>query len=213
MATVDGRERRRARARRRAPGEHNRPLTDLFEPGSTNKLITLSTALEHGHRRRPTPMFNVPATIRVGDTSYTDVDPHRVNGTEHWSTTDILRESSNVGTIEIAQHLGEGRSSPSALRAFGLGQTTAVDFPGQARACCSIPTSTTTTGLASSAIGYGVAVTGDADARRVHDDRQRRRDACRRASLDATIDAHGERHDAPLAPADARGLASRPRRR
>src|SRR5438105_6086938 len=88
------------------PGDANAPLTALFEPGSTNKLITLSWALEHGHIAANTK-FAVPDSIRVDShvAPYRDAEPHIgvPNGIEHWTTADILRESSNVGTIEIAQ--------------------------------------------------------------------------------------------------------------
>ena len=148
----------------------------------------------------------MPATLHVGDTSYTDVDTHRGTA-RRLVETDILRESSNVGTIEIAQQPRRRTSSPTALRASGSAQKTAVDFPGQAPGCCSIPTSTTPPGSRRRAIGYGVAVTAHADARRVRDDRQRRRDRSA-APLDATIDAHGERHDAAGRAGEARRLGA-----
>src|SRR5262249_36135977 len=87
------------------PGDRNTPLTALFEPGSTNKLITLSWAIQH-HVVTPKTMFQVPYSIRVDPhvKPYTDAEPHygTPDGIEHWTTADILRESSNVGTIEIA---------------------------------------------------------------------------------------------------------------
>ncbi len=101
MATVDGATNGVAHAAALAGEDTNRPLTDLFEPGSTNKLITIATAIEHG-KVGPNTEFKVPPSINVGvEKSYSDA--HRVNGMEHWTTTDILRESSNVGTIMIAK--------------------------------------------------------------------------------------------------------------
>jgi cell division protein FtsI/penicillin-binding protein 2 len=76
---------------------------------------------------------------------------------ERWSTTDIIRESSNVGTIMIAEHLGKERLD-AALHAFGLGTRTAVEFPGQAEGILLEPERYYATGLASVPIGYGVAV-------------------------------------------------------
>ena len=73
-------------------------------------------------------------------------------------TADILRQSSNVGTIMIAQRL-QKREVADALRSFGLGEATTVDFPYQAQGLLLDPARYYATGLASSAIGYGVAVT------------------------------------------------------
>jgi len=128
---------------------------ELFEPGSTNKLITLSTAIEAGVVGRDT-LINVPAELHVGDAVFKDVDPH---GNIEMSVSDILRESSNIGTIAIAQHLSKEQLA-DALRSFGLGSRTTVDFPGQASGLLLDPSKYYDTGLASTAIGYGVAVTG-----------------------------------------------------
>ena len=187
------RRREQAAASRPTPraGEAtNRPLTDLFEPGSTNKLITIGSAIEQGKVGAHTE-FDVPASIRVGSEK-TYSDSHRQNGTDRWSTTDILRESSNVGTIMIAQNLGKDALA-QALRDFGFGEKTAIDFPGQPK---------------------GLLLEPDEyydDRARVERDRLRHRghrDAvgrtCTRRSriggvslpprlVDATIDEHGER--------------------
>ena len=154
LASVDGAT-APTPARPSGPGEINRPLMDLFEPGSTNKLITLSTAIEDGVVG-PDTLIGVPPQLRVGDATFTDVDPH---GDVQMSVSDILRQSSNIGTIEIAQHLSKDRLA-AALRSFGLGSPTSVDFPGQASGLLLDPSKYYDTGLASTAIGYGVAVTG-----------------------------------------------------
>jgi cell division protein FtsI (penicillin-binding protein 3) len=142
-------------ARPSAPTERTQPLMDLFEPGSTNKLITLSTALQRGIVG-PHTVIDVPSLLRIGDATYQDVDSH---GDVRMSVTDILRTSSNIGTIEIAQHLTPGQLA-GALHAFGLGRRTSVDFPGQPAGLLLDPAHYYDTGLASTAIGYGVAVTG-----------------------------------------------------
>ncbi len=152
MASVDG-------ATEDAPpgpadaASHNRPMTDVFEPGSTNKLITISAALDNGVVG-PWTEFDVPDWIRVGDATFTDHGGHPL---ERWSTTDIVRESSNVGTIMISQALGKERLD-GALRSFGLGVPTAVDFPGQAAGILLDPDEYYSTGIGAVPIGYGVAV-------------------------------------------------------
>jgi cell division protein FtsI (penicillin-binding protein 3) len=188
MATIkgaaNGEPARPARA-----GENNKPLTDLFEPGSTNKLVTIATAIEQGRIGASTP-FNVPLEINVGaEKSYRDA--HRENALEHWSTTDILRESSNVGTIMIAQDLGKEALAQS-LRNFGLGERTAIDFPGQPRGYLLEPDEYYTTGLAASAIGYGVAVTA-MQMVDVYATFANNGVTVTPRLLDATIDEHGTR--------------------
>ena len=114
-------------ARVAAPTERNSPLTDLFEPGSTNKLVTLSWAIEHGFVK-PDTMFTVPWTTRIDPhvKPYKDDEWHPPM---RWTTADILRESSNVGTIEIARRM-RNQDVADALRAFGLGTRT-VDRRGR----------------------------------------------------------------------------------
>jgi cell division protein FtsI (penicillin-binding protein 3) len=179
-------------------GDSNTPLTDLFEPGSTNKLITMSWALEHGHVA-PDTKFAVPYSIvvpgQVGG-AYTDADPHygTANGIEHWTTADILRESSNVGTIMIAKSM-KNQEVADGMRAFGLGKQTTVEWPYQPAGLLLSPSQYYATGKYSTAIGYGVAVTAmqmvDAFGTIANGGVTRPPHL-----LDATIDAKGVRHPA-----------------
>jgi cell division protein FtsI (penicillin-binding protein 3) len=196
MATVQGASAGAPAHAAQAGEATNRPLTDLFEPGSTNKLITIGAAIEQGKVGAHTE-FDVPATIRVGN-EHTYSDTHRENGTDHWSTTDILRESSNVGTIMIAQNLGKDALA-QALRDFGFGEKTAIDFPGQPKGLLLDPDQYYATGLASSAIGYGIAVTA-MQLVDVYTTIANHGVQVPPRLVDATIDEHGDRHDAPLAP-------------
>ena len=186
-----------APARVAGPGDNNAPLTDLFEPGSTNKLITLSWALEHGHIASTTK-FEVPYSIPVarGVKPYYDAEPHYgvPGGIEHWTTADILRESSNVGTIMIAQRM-KNQEVADGMRAFGLGARTSVEWPYQPAGLLIPPSQYFATGKYSTAIGYGVAVTGmqmlDAFSTIANSGVSRPPHL-----LDATIDAKGVRHAA-----------------
>ena len=76
MASIDGATRDDARARRRGRASATRPLSELFEPGSTNKLITLSTAIEHG-LVTPDTVIDVPSALHGRRARrFTDVDVH-----------------------------------------------------------------------------------------------------------------------------------------
>jgi cell division protein FtsI (penicillin-binding protein 3) len=191
LASVEGAS-ATAPPRPSAPTEQTQPLMDLFEPGSTNKLITLATALQRGIVG-PRTVIDVPSALQIGNATYNDVDAH---GDVRMSVTDILRTSSNIGTIEIARHL-TNQQLADALHAFGLGRPTTVQFPGQASGLLLDPSHYYDTGLASTAIGYGVAVTGmqmlDAYVTIANGGVTRPPHL-----LDATIDADGVRHPATV---------------
>lgn len=134
--------------------EHNRALTDVYEPGSTNKLITISAALEEGKVGPSTP-FTVPYSATIGGKQFTDDEYHP---TETMSTTDILRQSSNMGTIQIARQLGKTKLD-QYMRAFGLGRATGTLFPGEAPGILPEVSQYSDTSMATVPIGQGLAVT------------------------------------------------------
>ena len=201
MATVVGAT-KTSPARVARPGERNAPLTDLYEPGSTNKLITIAWALEHG-LVGPDTKFVVPYRIVVDPQipAYRDAEWHP---TMHWTTADILRESSNVGTIEIAQKM-RNQELYDGLRAFGFGRTTSIQWPGQPAGLLLSPKNYYASGKYSTAIGYGAAVTGvqvlDALTTIANGGVTRPP-----RLLDATIDARGIRH--PVVEHDGRRVVS-----
>jgi cell division protein FtsI (penicillin-binding protein 3) len=190
MATVDG-ETADAPARPAPSTQRNRPVTDVFEPGSTNKVVTISAALEAG-LVTPETEFAVPLAIKVDGQKFEDVEAHGPVLT----VADIIRESSNVGTILIARQLGSERFD-AALRNFGFGAATGLDFPGEAPGILLPLSQYNDTSLASMPVGNGLAVTAlqmlDVYVTLANDGvaRQPRLVA-------ATIDAAGHRLDLPL---------------
>jgi cell division protein FtsI (penicillin-binding protein 3) len=133
---------------------NNRTLTAVFEPGSVNKLITIAGALQEGVIA-PSDRLAVPGTIRVGSHTFSEHDPHP---TQSWSITDIVANSSNVGSIMIGQKLGKDRLD-GYLRAFGLGSRTAINFPGESAGLLLDPAHWYSTSMGTTAIGQGLAVT------------------------------------------------------
>ncbi len=184
-------------------GDANAPLTNLFEPGSTNKLITMSWAIEHGHVT-PETKFKVPFSFRPDPhvQPYYDAEPHAgvPGGIENWTTADIFRESSNVGTMLIAQKM-KNQEVADGVRAFGLGKQTTVAWPYQPAGLLIPPSQYYATGKYATAIGYGVAVTAmqmlDAFATIANGGVARSPHL-----LDATIDAKGVRHPAVVPAGD-----------
>jgi cell division protein FtsI (penicillin-binding protein 3) len=106
--------------------QRNRVLTDPYEPGSTFKAITVASALEEGAVTEDTT-FVVADHIRVADRVIHDSRPHE---TRVMTTGDVLKESSNVGAIQIAGELG-GAKLEEYIRRFGFGETTGVDVWGE----------------------------------------------------------------------------------
>ena len=132
----------------------NEVLTSVFEPGSVNKLITISGALESGVIQ-PTDKLLVPSTIKVGHDTFSEHDPHP---TQQWSITDIVANSSNVGSILIGQKLGQTRLD-HFLRAYGFGTKTAIGFPGESAGLLLDPAHYYNNSMGTVPIGQGLAVT------------------------------------------------------
>lgn len=133
---------------------NNIAATAVYEPGSVNKVITVAAALEEG-LVSPSTEIEVPDRMRVSDHVFSDHDPHP---TEQYSVTRILTESSNIGTIKLAQMLGKDRLD-SYLRRFGFGTKTALDFPNEASGILLPPAKYSGTSMGSIPIGQGIAVT------------------------------------------------------
>jgi cell division protein FtsI (penicillin-binding protein 3) len=104
----------------------NLALTQAYEPGSVFKLVTFSAALQDG-LINPNSSFSVPDQIQLDGSTFHDADPHP---TEELTATQILAQSSNIGTGEIAYELGESRLLAQVAH-LGFGQTTSLNFPGE----------------------------------------------------------------------------------
>ncbi|HWD24394.1 MAG TPA: penicillin-binding protein 2, partial [Acidimicrobiales bacterium] len=136
------------------PADQNLAATAVLQPGSVMKLATISYALQTGIVS-PTTKFTVPYSITVGGYVFQDADLH---ATETLSTSQILAQSSNVGTIEIARMLGMNRLS-QALNALGFGHLTGLNWPAESQGFVGSPASWYGSAQASVPIGTGVAVT------------------------------------------------------
>ncbi len=104
----------------------NLSVTSPFEPGSVNKIITASSAIEFG-LTNPDEVLQVPGSIDMGGVTVRDAWGH---GVMPYTTTGIFGKSSNVGTLMLAQRVGPERYA-EMLKKFGLGQRTGVGLPGE----------------------------------------------------------------------------------
>ncbi|WP_157171822.1 peptidoglycan D,D-transpeptidase FtsI family protein [Nocardia higoensis] len=104
----------------------NPSVSDPFEPGSVNKIVTAAAAIEYG-LTTPDEVHQVPGSIRMSGVTVSDAWTH---GVAPYTTTGIFGKSSNVGTLMLAQRVGEDRFADMLSR-FGLGQRTGVGLPGE----------------------------------------------------------------------------------
>ncbi|MDQ1432490.1 MAG: hypothetical protein QOF40_3092 [Actinomycetota bacterium] len=191
MATVNGAT-DKLPAQTAPATESNRPITDVYEPGSTNKVITMSGAIQEG-QVTPDSTFSVDQSINVGGTDYEDDEKHP---TTTMTVADILAQSSNVGTIQIAHGLGKDKLA-QYLDAFGFGHPTGLGLPGESSGSSFDAARYTDTSMGSVPIGYGVAVTA-MQMLDVYTTIANHGMSRPPRLVDATVDAEGNRHDQAL---------------
>jgi cell division protein FtsI (penicillin-binding protein 3) len=133
----------------------NLALTQVYEPGSVFKLVTFSAALQDGIIS-PDEVFTVPNTLTIDGWVFHDAESHP---TEKLTATQILAQSSNIGTIEIAQQLGEGRLA-AQIATLGFGRGTGLGFPAESAGLVkSDPATWRVSDIGSTPIGQDDAVT------------------------------------------------------
>ncbi|MFC8600621.1 peptidoglycan D,D-transpeptidase FtsI family protein [Isoptericola sp. NPDC057191] len=105
----------------------SRAVKDVFEPGSTGKVITMASALEGGYWK-PDSQFTVPYryTAPNGET-FKDSHEHPV---QHLTLAGVLAHSSNTGTVQIGEKIPQ-QVRYDYLRKFGFGQPTGLGLPGE----------------------------------------------------------------------------------
>ncbi|MFE3194476.1 peptidoglycan D,D-transpeptidase FtsI family protein [Nocardia sp. NPDC059240] len=104
----------------------NPSVQEVFEPGSVNKIVTAAAAIEYGVTN-PDEVLDVPGAINMGGVTVHDAWVH---GNAPYTTTGVFGKSSNVGTLMLAQRVGEDRWYDMVKR-FGIGQRTGVGLPGE----------------------------------------------------------------------------------
>ena len=115
--------------------------------------------------------------------------------TEHWTVTDILANSSNIGTIQIAQRLGK-TNLLDYIHNYGLGSVTDIHFPGESAGL--LPSYWSGTSIADVPIGQGIAVTA-VQMLAAYNTIANGGVYVPPRLVDATIDAKGDEHVIPMA--------------
>jgi cell division protein FtsI (penicillin-binding protein 3) len=134
--------------------QRNRAVTDTYEPGSTFKVVTIAAALSTGVVA-PGTAFTLPYEIEVADRKIHDSHERE---TQRMTVAEILSRSSNVGTVTVAQMLGQSRLARWIER-FGFGRKTGVDFPGETRGIVLPVEKWSGSTIGNVPIGQGIAVT------------------------------------------------------
>lgn len=131
----------------------NRAVTDLIEPGSTMKPLTVAAALETGAITTHSTFNTSPGWIANG--KYRTTDTHNYGVLD---TTGVIRKSSNVGASLIVAKLKD-RTFYDFLRRFGYGESTGSGFPGEASGLFPSPARWSGTTKQTMSYGYGISVT------------------------------------------------------
>lgn len=131
----------------------NRAITDVFEPGSTMKLVTLAAALESRKYHLNTYLDTSPGYLRLGRKAIRD---HRNYG--RMNVLSIIAKSSNVGTSKMALDLS-GDVVWDMYYRLGFGQSTGVGFPGESIGHLPDPSHWQPIEVATMSYGYGLNAT------------------------------------------------------
>ncbi|MEJ2063136.1 MAG: penicillin-binding protein 2 [Reinekea sp.] len=131
----------------------NRAITDLFEPGSVMKPLTMAIALEDNKITPTTKINTSPGYLRLGKFSIRDF---RNYGT--LTATQIIQKSSNVGIVKVSQNLDKNLYWKS-LYEFGFGESIGLGYPGEVAGALPNPMRWDRVTQGALAYGYGLSVT------------------------------------------------------
>jgi cell division protein FtsI (penicillin-binding protein 3) len=130
----------------------NRAITDVFEPGSTMKLATLSAALESKRYTLSSVLDTSPGYLRLGRKTIRDARNYgRID------LSDVIAKSSNVGVSKIALSL-ESDAMWDMFYRLGLGQGTGIGFPGESIGHLPDLSANRSIEIAAMSYGYGLHV-------------------------------------------------------
>ena len=132
----------------------NPAVSEVYEPGSTGKVLTVSAVIEEGKATATSQMVIPPTLTRGGHTTH----DHEDHGTLQLTLNGVLAQSSNIGTILFADKIG-GEKLFSYQQKFGMGRTTGLGFPGESRGILPSPDKWWPTTFQALAYGQSYSVT------------------------------------------------------
>lgn len=131
----------------------NRPVTDVFEAGSVMKLFSIAAALDEGVVKADTWFDTQLGAMRIGYKTIRDTKHDT-----YLTVSGIMKRSSNVGTVKIAQRLGREKLY-EGLQKFGFGAKTGIELPGEQRGTMRHGSKWREIEHATISFGYGLTVT------------------------------------------------------
>ena len=132
----------------------NPSVQDVYEPGSTGKVMTMAAALEE-KTITPTTIFSVPYMLKRGGSTFHD---HEHHATQNLTTSGILAVSSNTGTIQVGETLSHD-TLYNYLRKFGIGTKTGSGLPGESAGLLRVVSDWSGTTAPTVAFGQGYSLT------------------------------------------------------
>jgi cell division protein FtsI (penicillin-binding protein 3) len=132
----------------------NVAFSDVFEPGSTSKIMTIAAALEEGTVTPSTPVI-IPHRLKRYDASFKDSHDHP---TLYRTVAGTLAESSNIGTVLVSETITP-KTLESYFRKFGIGQLSGTGYPGESRGLLAKSEDWSGTQSKTVSFGQGLSVT------------------------------------------------------
>ncbi|MDR2426197.1 MAG: penicillin-binding protein 2 [Endomicrobium sp.] len=132
----------------------NAAISDIFEPGSTFKIVTVSAALDKNKIKFTDTFYLENGRMKIG--KHTINDDHKIAG--YASLSRSMEQSSNIGMVKIAQKTGS-RDFYDYIRKFGFYSLTGIDLPGEAKGILLDEKNWSSLSLPTISFGQGVGVT------------------------------------------------------
>lgn len=129
-------------------------VTDVYEPGSVEKVLTSSALIQEG-LVTPATQIVVPRYVTYGGENIHDEEDH---GIEQLTLAGVIAQSSNIGMSEASMKISS-TALGSYLKAFGLGATADIGLPGESAGILANPTGWSQLTHAEIAFGQGLSVT------------------------------------------------------
>ncbi len=132
----------------------NPSVLDVYEPGSTGKVMTLAAAIEE-KKVTPESVFTVPYALKRSNKVFHD---HEKHATQRLTTAGILAVSSNTGSIQVGEQLSNSKFY-EYLTKFGVGSKTGSGLPGESRGILPKVADWSGTSAPTMAFGQGYSLT------------------------------------------------------
>ena len=173
----------------------SRAVQNVYEPGSVLKTVTMAALADQGKIAPNTPIV-VPSGLRIDKFNIGDYWDH---GTLHLTAAGVIAKSSNLGTIVASQQMSDATMS-RYLRAFGFGQLSGVNLPGESDGILMAGSKWTKANHATIAFGQGISVTAMQMVRAVGAIANGGK-LCDPTVVTATADGSGKKTTIPTTPA------------